>query len=165
MNRKKFVFLLLIIVLIINAIFLFFKPELLGNSVLDFKGEPSFESGFVTKVIDGDTVVINGESVRLLGMDTPERGEKCYSESTQRLKELVLNKDVLLESDVSDKDQYKRLLRYVFIEENGERINVNILLVREGFATARFYEDRKYRNEILVAEKEARENKIGCKWN
>ncbi len=149
----------------VNAIFLFFKPEILGNSFLDVIHEQEFENGFVTKVIDGDTIVINGESVRLLGMDTPERGEKCYSESTQRLKELVLNKDVLLESDVTDKDQYKRLLRYVFIEENGERTNVNILLVQEGFATARFYEDRKYRNEILVAEKEARENNIGCKWS
>ncbi|GAG14785.1 unnamed protein product, partial [marine sediment metagenome] len=32
----------------------------------------------VTRIIDGDTVIIEGESVRLLGMDTDERGEPCY---------------------------------------------------------------------------------------
>ena len=75
-----------------------------------------------------------------------------------------MNKEVLLERDTSNKDQYKRLLRYIFVEQEENLINVNVALVLEGLAIARFYEDRKYYEEILTAEKYARENKIGCKW-
>jgi len=133
-----------------------------GKSV--FEGFAEKENGFVSKVIDGDTVVVNGESVRLLGIDANERGEECYKEAKVRLEELVLNKEVLLEKDVRDKDQYKRLLRFIFIEVNGEEINVNLKLVEEGLAIARFYEDKKYREKILEAEREARAERRGCKW-
>ena len=52
----------------------------------------------VTKVIDGDTIVINGgKSVRLLDIDTDESGEDCYDQAKTRLEELVLNKEVYLE--------------------------------------------------------------------
>ncbi len=44
----------------------------------------------VLRVIDGDTFVTSGsQSVRLFGVDTPERGEKCYREATARLRELA----------------------------------------------------------------------------
>ena len=44
----------------------------------------------VLRVIDGDTFATSGnENVRLFGVDTPERGEKCYMEATVRLRELA----------------------------------------------------------------------------
>ncbi len=44
----------------------------------------------VLRVIDGDTFVTSGsQNVRLYGVDTPERGEKCYREATVRLRELA----------------------------------------------------------------------------
>lgn len=127
---------------------------------LEIDSDSFVEEGFVGKVIDGDTVVINGESVRLLGIDANERGEDCYVEAKKKLEELVLNKNVKLEKDVKDKDQYKRYLRYIFINNT----NINLQMVEEGLAIARFYEDRKYQKEILDSEKKARENKFGCKW-
>ena len=73
----------------------------------------------VTKVIDGDTVVVEGGyHVRLLGIDTDERGYPCYNEAKKRLEELVLNKEVYLESDKDDKDQYERYLRYLILDED-----------------------------------------------
>ncbi len=124
--------------------------------------EDSFEVKIVTRVIDGDTVVIEGgESVRLLGIDADERGDPCYSDAKSRLEELVLNKEVVLESDVEDKDFYGRYLRHIIVD--GE--NVNKKLVEEGFAIARFYSDVRYKEEIVAAEKSAMNNKIGCKWN
>ena len=115
----------------------------------------------VTKVIDGDTAIINGESTRLLGIDADERGYPCYKEAKQRIEELILNKEVGLEKDGEDKDQYQRYLRYIFL--NGK--NINLQLVEEGLAVARFFpKNKKYKEEILAAEIKARKNKIGCKW-
>jgi len=117
----------------------------------------------VTKIIDGDTVVVEGgEHIRLLGIDADERGYPCYGEAKSRLEELVLNKEVRLEKDQTDVDQYNRCLRYIFLDEQ----NIDLQLVKEGLAIARFYEpDVKYKDEIALAEKEAIENKIGCKWS
>ncbi|MCX6720749.1 MAG: thermonuclease family protein [Candidatus Staskawiczbacteria bacterium] len=117
----------------------------------------------VTKVIDGDTVVVKGGwHVRLLGMDADEKGYPCYDTAKTRLEDLVLSKNVLLEKDKTDVDQYGRCLRYIFINN----INVDAQLVKEGLAVARFYSpDVKYRAEISEVEQYAQQNKIGCKWS
>ena len=115
---------------------------------------------FVSKVIDGDTIVANGEHIRLLGIDADERGYDCYKEAKEQMEKWILDKEVVLEKDKTDKDQYGRLLRYVILDGK----NINIKLVEKGLAVARFYRDRKYEVEILFAEKTARMAKIGCKW-
>lgn len=129
----------------------------------DFNDDDIGEKKLVTKIIDGDTVVIEGgECVRLLGIDADERDCPCYEPAKQRLEELVLNKEVYLESDGEDHDQYKRYLRYLILD--GE--NINLKLVEEGLAIAYFYpQNVKYRDEIIEAEKEAIENNVGCKWS
>lgn len=130
--------------------------------MLSFSGKQKIEQKIVTKVIDGDTIVIEGGgSVRLLGIDADERGHPCYAQAKARLEELVLDKKVFLESDQQDKDRYGRLLRYVFIDNE----NINLEMVREGLAVARFQEDTKYRKEITAAEQDAIKNKTGCKWS
>ena len=170
MSGKKFLLFIIIVLIISNFIFvfLFLKLNFFGKVIFDSEkfGASDLEIGFVTKVIDGDTIVVGGESIRLLGIDANEKGEKCYKEAKIRLEELILNREIKLEKDVKDKDQYKRLLRYIFVEENeNSLINVNLILVEEGLAIARFYEDKKYKKEILEAETKARENQIGCKWS
>jgi len=98
------------------------------------------ETATVARVIDGDTitVIINDqeETVRYIGIDTPEPyrdGEPaCYSkEATSRNTELVAGTQVGLVSDSEDRDQYDRLLRYVYVGGSF----VNELLVAEGYAT------------------------------
>jgi micrococcal nuclease len=117
----------------------------------------------VTKIIDGDTVIVEGGySVRVLGIDADESGYPCYEAAKTRLEELVLNKEVKLEKDKTEIDQYKRCLRYLFLENQ----NIGLELVKEGLAVARFYEpDVKYKEEIAEAEKQAIKNKVGCKWS
>jgi len=116
----------------------------------------------VTKVIDGDTVVVEGGyHVRLLGMDADEKGYPCYDQARIRLEGLVLSKQVSLEKDKTDLDQYGRCLRYIFVGSE----NIDVQLAREGLAVARFYEpDTKYKAEITAAEKYAQQNYLGCKW-
>ncbi len=117
----------------------------------------------VTKIIDGDTFLIEGGySVRILGIDTDEKDYPCYDDAKHYLEEMILNKRVKLIKGANDFDQYCRYLRYVFV--NGK--NVSVELVKNGLAVARFSpEDTEYRKEITQAEKEARENKVDCKWS
>lgn len=117
----------------------------------------------VTKILDGDTIIVEGGfTIRLLGIDADEKGYPCYQEAKKRLEQLILNKEVELEKDTEDKDQYGRYLRYIIL--NGK--NINIQLVKEGLAISRFSSNnKKYKDEIISAEKYAIENKIGCKWS
>lgn len=121
------------------------------------------ENTIVTKVIDGDTVVVEGGfHVRLLGIDADEKGYPCYEPAKNRLENLVLGKMVKLEKDKTDLDQYGRCLRYIF----AGGVNIGTQLVKEGLAIARFYEpDVKYKTEITQAEKQAETSNIGCKWS
>jgi len=124
---------------------------------------PAKQEAVVTKVLDGDTVIITGGNhVRLLGIDADEVDYPCYQAAKSRLEELVLGKNVILETDQEDLDQYGRQLRYIFL--NGE--NINEKLVSEGLAIARFYsENQKYKSEIIAAEIQAMQAKAGCKWS
>jgi len=65
----------------------------------------------VTKVLDGDTFIIEGgHSVRLLGIDAEEEGYPCYEETKGALEDLVLNKEVTLRKGSTNYDQYCRYL-------------------------------------------------------
>lgn len=92
------------------------------------------EEGRVTRIIDGDTVEIGNESIRLLGINTPEKGEIYYKEAKELLSGLVLNKTVRLEKEKEDKDLYGRKLRYIFL--NNE--NINLKLIENGLANSYF---------------------------
>ena len=108
----------------------------------DSPAEPADSDGLavVTSVTDGDTfdVVIDGraDTIRLIGVDTPERGECLADDAATRLTELLDTESITLAVDVSDRDDYDRLLRYVWAGE----VFVNEELVEEGLAIARRYE-------------------------
>jgi micrococcal nuclease len=122
----------------------------------------------VTRVVDGDTIEIEGgERVRYIGIDTPETVDprkpvQCFGvEASNKNKELVEGKEVRLEKDITDRDKYNRLLRYVYVGDNF----VNLELVKQGFAYSYSYPpDIKYQDQFLKAQQEAREAKRGL-WN
>ena len=112
----------------------------------------------VTRVIDGDTIVIEGNyRVRYIGIDTPEvhpEMEAFGLEAWQANRELVKGKVVYLEKDVSEVDKYGRLLRYVYVDD----IFVNAELVRQGLAYAQPYSpDTKHQDYLEQLEQEARQ--------
>lgn len=94
----------------------------------------------VTRVIDGDTIVVAGnERVRLIGMDTPEtkdpkRPVGCYGEEASKFTASLLppGTGVRLVGDVEERDRYGRLLAYVYRSSDG--LFVNAELLRRGFA-------------------------------
>ncbi len=119
------------------------------------------ETARVTRVVDGDTIVIEGGyHVRYIGIDTPEREKPYYQEARQCNQELVADRIVRLEADVTDKDKYNRLLRYVYVDG----LFVNAELVRQGYAEVYpedLFPDNKYYGLLKEAEEEARQARRG----
>lgn len=126
---------------------------------------PNAQTYKVVKVTDGDTIELsNGEKVRYIGIDTPEtvhpsKSVQCFGkEASAKNTELVLNKEVRLDKDVTDRDKYGRLLRYVYVGD----VFVNDYMVRQGYAYAyRYPPDVKFSNQFNQAQEEARSNQRG----
>jgi micrococcal nuclease len=119
----------------------------------------------VQRVIDGDTVVYkNGDisqSVRLLGINTPERGEKYYAEAKNYTSNLVMNRTIKIER--KGKDLYDRDLAYLF-DESGNT-NINLELIKAGYANAYFPDGKdNYYSQFMSAWEECvAEGKNLCK--
>lgn len=119
----------------------------------------------VVRAVDGDTVELEGgERVRYIGIDTPETVDpgkpvQCFGkEASQKNVALVVGKRVRLVKDITDRDRYGRLLRYVYVGETF----VNKEMVAQGFAYAYTYPpDVKYASEFAAAQKDAQVNKRG----
>jgi micrococcal nuclease len=130
----------------------------INYSFLDKKLEnflTNYETGIVERIIDGDTIVINQTSVRLLGINTPEKGEIYYPEAKKFLEKLISNKTIKLEFGKEKYDIYKRILAYVFFK--GE--NINLRLVDEGFANLYFPSGKdSYYNDFEEAWKKCIKN-------
>lgn len=124
----------------------------------------SGEQAEVVRVVDGDTIDVRRADgsvarVRYIGINTPEtvdprRPVECFGkEASARNGELVTDQTVLLEKDVSETDQYGRLLRYVWVGD----LLVNAALVGEGYARPVTYPpDVRYADWYFAREREAR---------
>lgn len=102
------------------------------------------KNGTVTRVVDGDTidVAVRGggrERIRLIGIDTPERGSCFAARATAEARRLALGKPVVLKGDSTQdtRDRYRRLLAYVWIP-GGKDLGYQLL--RGGFAKVYVYD-------------------------
>lgn len=140
-NRYAYAVILFFIIIFVIVI-LFQRPpsdaHILENSSLtslvSTVAPLNVNEALVTNVLDGDTIEINGNTkVRYIGIDTPEMSDSnCHAAAAKaRNVALVLDRNVILEKDVSDRDRYNRLLRYVYLTDG---TFVNKLLVSEGLA-------------------------------
>lgn len=118
----------------------------------------------VVEIIDGDTLDVRSAQtelrIRLFGVDTPERGEACFREATERLAALA-GTEVQLLPDERLTDSFGRELRYVY-STDGTLIDEQ--LVTEGLGLA-WTEDGQFRDRIIAAEEDARAEKRGCLWD
>jgi micrococcal nuclease len=141
MNKQKEIFLMIFLIFLLFAI----NYKWVDNAIINFLEES--EIGIVERVIDGDTLVINGNNTRLLGINTPEKGEKYYNEAKNFLSNLTLNKTVKLEYIGDKYDKYKRKLAYIIIGDK----NINIEIVKNGFANLYIYDKDKYTSDLKRA--------------
>lgn len=125
----------------------------------------------VTRVVDGDTikVSINGseETLRLIGMDTPETVDprkevQCFGvEASNKAKALLTGKKVKIETDASQGtyDKYNRHLAYIFLEDG---TFYNKYMIEQGYAHEYTYgTPYKYQTEFKNAQKSAQSSKLG----
>lgn len=146
------------------------KLSSVGNSEQAIK-----ETATVSRVVDGDTIkaIIQGkeDTVRLIGIDAPEtvdpeKTAQCFGKkSSDKAKEMLTDKAIVLESDSTqgNRDEYGRLLRYVFLQDG---TNFNEFMISEGYAYEYTFKNNpyKYQSEFKGAEEIAQENKKGI-WS
>jgi micrococcal nuclease len=164
MKNKIFLY-ILVILLILLSFFggSYFEKQKIKSS--PYPLSPSYSSDqklSVTEVSDGDTLKLSdGKTFRLYGVNAPEVKEPIFEESKVFTENLVLGKEISFEQESNYKvDKFGRTLGYVFVDG----VNLNIELVRNGLARVILYEKRakiKYQDELLSAEKEAKEKRVG----
>ena len=115
------------------------------------------------RVVDGDTIHLNGEKIRFTGIDTPELKQTCIKEGFidpcgVTAKEILIVKiaDNKVECISEGKDRYKRTLAECFVNDE----SLSSYLVRSGYAFAY----RRYSKKFIPDEDYAKDNKIGM-WS
>ena len=136
--------------------------KLIGILILGLLfSDPSLANNL--KVIDGDTIVLNGEKIRFSGIDTPELKQTCLKNNEKvscgMLAKKLLVKKIGNKTPIcigKKKDFYKRTLAECFV--NGESLSK--FLVRSGYAFAY----RKYSTKFIEDENYAKTKKLGM-WS
>ncbi len=113
----------------------------------------------VSRVIDGDTFESPAGTVRLFGVDTPEKGNQCFSQATKALRQLA-GSSVRVAPGPRAQDSGGRLLYYVF---TGNGNSIDEILVREGLALA-WARDGQHRDALVRLERGAQRSGTGCLW-
>jgi len=115
------------------------------------------------RVVDGDTIHLNGEKIRFTGIDTPELKQTCIKEGVINpcgvtAKEILIEKisDNQVECISEGRDRYKRTLAECFVNDE----SLSSYLVRSGYAFAY----RRYSNKYIPDEDYAKVNQIGM-WS
>ena len=115
------------------------------------------------KIVDGDTIHLNDEKIRFIGIDTPELKQTCNKQGIKdycgaTAKKILIDKigSKTVECISQGKDQYKRTLAECFV--NNE--SLSSYLVRSGYAFAY----RKYSKKFIEDENYAKANKLGM-WS
>jgi micrococcal nuclease len=121
------------------------------------------ETAIVVDIIDGDTldVLLDGreERVRIFGIDTPERGDRCFREASDLLESLA-GEEIRMQTDARTVDSNGRLLRYVY-QPGG--LSIDAVMIAAGAAHA-WTRDGALRNDLVALEAEARDRRSGCLW-
>lgn len=156
---------LAILLMIIFLAYCFYKDFIVPNT--------TEKEATLSKCIDGDTaeMIINGnkERIRFLAIDTPESvdpnkpAEPYAKETASFTCNLLKNaNEITLEiEENAKKDKYDRLLAWVWVDSN----LVQMDLIENGLAEVKYlYDDYKYTDLLIDAQKEAKSKKIGI-WN
>lgn len=147
---KKSLLIAGIVILILGINYIWIDLKIQG-----FLIQKDYEFAKVERVIDGDTIIADGDSVRLLGVNSPERGEVYYTEAKEFLENQIINRTIMLEYGSEKEDRYGRKLAYVFLND----VNLNLKIVEEGLGNYYFPSEKDiYYNQFVSSWKTCIEN-------
>lgn len=142
------------IVILIGIVLLLFVIDYpyIDNFLINTFSDYEYDN--VTRIIDGDTIetLNHSETIRLLGINCPEKGEKYSNDAKEFIENMIFHKQVKIVGQ--EKDRYSRTLAYIYLNNK----NVNLELVKNGLANAYFpsrnYDADVYYNEFIRAWKD-----------
>jgi len=138
------------------------------NWILPKKASAKRFKAYVRYVIDGDTIILaNGERVRYLGINAPEIAHKGQAAQPFGMaakkfnKILVYHKWVIIDTKGEGRDQYGRLLGFIFLKDG---TLVNLLLVKKGLAYCDLTRDLPFKDKFIRAQRKAMKRRLGI-WS
>ena len=156
MKRKGCIWLVLLVIVGVGYWWFFSRDD---------RGLQSYE---VVRIVDGDTIRVryNGtvEPVRLIGVDSPEtvhpnKPVEFYGvEASNFTKNLLKGERVFLRFGNEERDEYGRILAFVY--RAPDELFVNLEIVRQGYGVTTSFKHR-HRDSFIDAERRAREAKKG----
>ena len=121
------------------------------SSTVIIDHEQQFIIANVTKVIDGDTIDIEGgERIRLAIINTPERGQEGYQEAKQWTTDRCLGKEAMIDLDDNQPRTFGRLVAIVYCDVQ-ELYFINLELLQQGLAVVmpQFCKNSEFKDGIL----------------
>ncbi len=117
----------------------------------------------VVRVIDGDTVeLMGGDRLRLLAIDTPEKGELFHDQAAELLEKIALGKKARIEYGHDRRDRYGRLLGFLYVEDT---LFANQTIVDSGLGCLFLFDNQELNRhqvkELLKSQRRAIEQKRG----
>ena len=117
------------------------------------------------KVIDGDTIKMDGTSIRLFGIDAPEKNQICVNKNNESYNCGSISKKALkkyvgrekIKCRYTEKDRYGRILGTCYFPYDSSKLSLNRYMVHTGHAVAY----KRYSKRYLLDEQYAKENKLG----
>ncbi len=111
------------------------------------------------RIIDGDTIETSLGTIRLLGINSPEKGQRCFFEATQFLKNIT-GQTIIMQRDLVNKDKYDRFLRHLNPEQS-----INLQMVENGYAKSyNLFPNYFHYDKLINAQIDAIKNEKGCLW-
>lgn len=142
--------LLAIIIFGFTAVFNFGKNAFQNVYPIELKDNEPFIISKVTKVIDGDTIEIEGgERIRLAIINTPEKWEEGWKEAKNYTTERCLGKDVVIDLDSNQDRTYGRLVGLVYCGVEGYFVNLELLATNNAVVMPQFCKYSEFKDGVL----------------
>lgn len=121
------------------------------------------QTGLVLSATDGDTIRVSldgvADTIRYIGIDAPEDNSAIGQQASEANRRLVEGQTIYLQPDITDRDQYDRLLRYVYLPD-GRMVNQELVAAGHALSVA-YPPDTTHQADFDAAQQQAQAARAG----